>query len=41
VLGVGWGLEAVEGEKIEGERIYPRSPWVSLLLYVHEQKDKG
>jgi hypothetical protein len=41
VLDVGWGLEAVEGEKKERERIYPRSPQVSLLLCVQVLKDKG
>jgi hypothetical protein len=40
VLDVGWGLEAVEGEKKGKERIYPRSPRVSLLLCVQVQKDK-
>jgi hypothetical protein len=31
----------VEGEKKERKKIYPRSPRVSLLLYVQVLEEKG
>jgi hypothetical protein len=37
-MDVGWGLEAVEGEKKEGERIYPRSHLGSPSFFVSKCK---